>query len=355
MRKGLEILLILLLAPLGIVVIGCGGVTNNVVPPPPPAASGNVVFARSSGVVAAAARASSRGRKTGRTQRALAPRSVAPGSARLYLMDHQGALASEVAIGASGDYESVSFSSGFSKIVFSAYATNGYYQLFTANADGSSLVQLTTDFEDHWEPQFSRDGTLIVYVRGYGALATMSTAGGLETTVDTLGFYVDHPIFASNTKILFEGFDDVTDALFAVNTDGTGLMSFTGDTNPNHYDETISLSSDGMKFLYSTYDTASGMENIYIADFHAEAIETFGDVLTNVTPLTTAGTVANTSFDPMFVADRIVFLSWGDTQPAGAGDYLEVYSMNYDGTGLQRLTQNTNYEWFMVPWYLFWS
>ena len=47
------------------------------------------------------------------------------------------------------------------------------------------------------------------------------------------------------------------------------------------------------------------------------------------------------SADPMFVNQKIVFLSYRD-QAMG----WEIYSMNIDGSAKTRLTNNSNNEWF---------
>ena len=47
------------------------------------------------------------------------------------------------------------------------------------------------------------------------------------------------------------------------------------------------------------------------------------------------------SWDPMFVRDKIVFLSWRNNATGN-----EVYSMNLDGTNQKRLTNNSVNEYF---------
>ena len=70
---------------------------------------------------------------------------------------------------------------------------------------------------------------------------------------------------------------------------------------------------------------------------YAEDIWTVNIDGTNPKQLTTDGM----SWDPMFVKDKIVFVSWRDNASGN-----EVYSMNLDGTNQKRLTNNNVNEYF---------
>ena len=59
----------------------------------------------------------------------------------------------------------VSWSSDGKRIAFMHSDGQGYYQIYTANPDGSDLKQLTKGSEDHFDPRFSPDGQGIVFTR----------------------------------------------------------------------------------------------------------------------------------------------------------------------------------------------
>jgi Tol biopolymer transport system component len=112
-----------------------------------------------------------------------------------------------------------------------------------------------------------------------------------------------------------------------MNADGTNVQQL---TNPDHvyYDEYPSISSDGKTIVFNRYpaDESTG-EDIWTANIDGS----------NAKQLTTDGL----SFDPMFIKDKIVFVSPRDNM-----NTTEVYSMNVDGTNQQRLTNDSVSEYF---------
>jgi len=237
----------------------------------------------------------------------------------------------------SGWFEDVQESSDGLKGVGIAEDDNGWYQVFYADLSDKKnpkVAQLTTTNEDHWSASISPDAKKVVYVKGVmsgdfelGQAFIMSTAGGSETQINT-SFNVSTPTFTPDGKILFEQED--TDAIATMNLDGTGYQQL---TNPDHayFDEYPAISHDGKTIVFSRYPaTESGGEDIWIAKSDG----------TNGKQLTTEGK----SWDPMFVNDKIVFVSWRDTVTSGSPE--EIYSMSLDGTNQKRLTNNTLYECF---------
>jgi len=215
--------------------------------------------------------------------------------------------------------------------IVSAQDSSGNYQLFYVdlkNQKNPVVTQITTVVEDRWSPQISWDGKQVVFVanlNGEGGRAyLMSASGGTETEIPTT-FWVSTPSFTPNGKILFEQEDN--DSIAIMNTDGSG---FTQLTNPDHtyFDEYPGASPDGKTMVFARYPANdSGGEDIWIANIDG----------TNQKQLTTDGT----SWDPMFVNNKIVFLSARDNVGG-----LEVYSMNVDGSNQMRLTNDTVSEYF---------
>lgn len=201
-------------------------------------------------------------------------------------------------------------------------------QILLATKVGTSsynITQLTSDPEDHFTPQLSFDGTQVIFTKhntviGQDQAYVMSTNGGAETVVptpDTMD--VVTPIFTADGKgMIFE--DCTLDSINMVKLDGTG-MTVLDNADGNSQDDQPSLSADGklIAFLHEG--------DVYTMDLNGQ----------NLKQLTTDGMSA----DPMFVNNKIVFVSWRD-QANG----WQIYSMNIDGTAQTRLTNNSNNEWF---------
>ena len=67
-----------------------------------------------------------------------------------------------------GELYGIKYSSDFKKIVYTAFQGNPqqYYQIFTANIDGTSITQLTNSKEKKFNPSFSHDGSKITFLSG---------------------------------------------------------------------------------------------------------------------------------------------------------------------------------------------
>lgn len=182
---------------------------------------------------------------------------------------------------------------GFSgKIVFSAWSdSNDTYQIFSMNADGGNLQQLT-DFDHPWgdsfSPSWSADGQQIVFASGmYGtshnpALWVMDADGGNQRLVQP-GEEAHHsPLLGNYPR----------------------------------------WSPDGEKIVYSIYD---GFQvDIYIYDF-----------TTGQSTQLTSHRADDSSPDWSPDGNRIIFRSKRDYN-----DYNhDLYIINLDGTGLRRITR----------------
>ncbi len=231
----------------------------------------------------------------------------------------------------SGAFQSVRLSYDGKKAVFTAVVTDTnthetYSQIFLVNmSDATNPVQLTSDNESHYEAELSQDGSKIVFwhfVGGVPQLAIISSSGGAETTVPNLsGKSSLAPSFTPDGKqIVFEYCD--TDDVYIINTDGTGLTQLTNKGGVN----TPSVSPDGTKIVF-----VRGPNDISIMGIGGE----MGG--TAATQLTTD----HRSWDPMFVKDKIVFVT--DNDDDGDDD---IWSMNYDGTGAAAITHTAQNDRF---------
>jgi len=214
--------------------------------------------------------------------------------------------------------------------VASALDDNNVYQLLSVDLRDQKkpkVTQITTTAEERWSPQISWDGNRVVFVKYVnnegGRAMLMSSAGGAETEIPST-FNVSTPSFLKDGRILFEQEDN--DSISIMNPDGSGFHQL---TNPGHvyYDEYPSASADSKTIVFARYkaDESTG-EDIWTANIDG----------TNLKQLTTDGR----SWDPMFVNDKIVFLSTRD------GNTSDVYSMSKDGSNAKRLTNDSVSEYF---------
>ena len=337
MKKSFSILLFLLLVVFAITLLNCGNDTNSA-----PGITSQFAFiqpAAGSGPSMTSAErhfrmehpAQFQGMRRQAAGRGLKPwaNTIANGTDSVVLMNNDGSGQLVIANQA-GWFDAVQEGYDGKRGIACAQDENGDYQMLyvdLTDKNNPKVTQITTTVEDRWSPQISWDGKQAVFVAevtGEGGRAMlMSTSGGAETEISTT-FWVSTPSFTPDGKILFEQEDN--DTISIMNTDGTGLKQL---TNPDHvyFDENPGLSPNGKTIVFSRYpaDESAG-EDIWTANIDGS----------NPKQLTTDGL----SFDPMFVKDKIVFLSARD------GNTLEVYSMNTDGTNPKRLTNDSVSEYF---------
>jgi Tol biopolymer transport system component len=203
---------------------------------------------------------------------------------------------------------------GNGKLVFSS-SRGGTLEIYTMNADGSNVTQLTTDGGNM--PAWSPDGTKIAYRSGKlgdSTIYVMNADGSNQTQLSQAHSWDSFPAWSPDGKRL--AFIRGTQ-LFVINADGTGETSLPLSLNGVY--GTPSWSPDGTKIALS--GSAVNFD-IYVANTDG----------TNIKKLTT--TTAN-EFSPAWSADggRIVFQSNRDGN-------TEIYVMNADGSGQTRLTND---------------
>lgn len=255
------------------------------------------------------------------------------GNDSVYLMNNDGTGQTLVS-SQGGWFEAIQLSADGKSAVLNADVTdtNGtYLQIFLAKASGNTytLTQLTSDAENHFQPQLSMDGTKVVFVKDIEsnqAYIMNATAGATEALIPTpAGQDVYSPTFTPDGKsIVYE--DCYIDSINIVNLDGTGA-AILHNADGSLEDDTPAVSPDGKLVTFAVYN--SGMEDIYVMDITGQ----------NVKQLTTDGL----NDDPMFVNNKIVFIS--DRDDVGTS---EIYSMDANGTNVKRLTTNTTSEWFQT-------
>lgn len=242
--------------------------------------------------------------------------------------------------------------------------TSGEWDIWVAPADGSSNpTQVTNDTNGNRMPQLSPDNTTVVF-NSYRIIDEAGDYGWMVITRKTDGTgeqVLPMPPGAGQTwaptyspdgsKIAVEAWgydasDNYFDGIWVMNSaDGSNPVML---TNPSAsetcdcYDEHPAYTSDGSKIVFSRYSYDTTTEDIYIMNSDG----------TGVTQLTNDGVA---DFDPMVIkvaGTSLILFSSNITDPTDTtGASFELYSMNMDGTGVSRLTNNTEYDAFCGDWY----
>jgi TolB protein len=257
---------------------------------------------------------------------------IDPGTDSVVIMNNDGS-GEVVAVNQGGWFYSIQVGIYGNKVSLTAdITTNGTTneQVLMASGSGNdytnyTVTQLTSDAEDHYQAQLSADGKKMVFIKYNSTAGTdqayvVSTSGGAETAIPTPdNVEVVSPTFTPDGKsIVFE--DCNLDSIDIVNLDGTDFKVL-HNADGTVQDDTPGVSPDGKLITFlSEFD-------VYTMDMNGGSVK----------QLTTDGL----SDDPMFVNNKIVFLSYRDNMGSS-----EIYSMSTDGSNQKRLTNNSFWEWF---------
>lgn len=352
MRKALLVFLLLTsLLLLAFAVTGCDSTATN--PPTNQFAflrysGGNFAAqfaARGEGTKAARAAAWAARHSSARRAVAATATEILPGPIDVYTTSTTSTPGAETKVtDVPSSIESAFLSRDGRKGVFTGLVTGSdshdYLQVFVVNmSNPTNAVQVTSDLEDHYDAQFSPDGNTIVFSYYDGNsewddyLGTVPAAGGSETkSFEALaGMDVLNPTYTPDgQKIVFE--DCNSDNLYIVNATGTGLTQLT-DTG---YDRIPSVSPDGTKIVFERETNGS---EIYIMGIDGEMGGTAATPLTG--PSVNPPTMGAVSFEPMFIGDKIVFVTDLDDD-----NDIDIYAMNADGSGKVAITDTAEDDFF---------
>ncbi len=246
---------------------------------------------------------------------------------------------------------------------------SGQWDIWVADSTlTTNPVQVTNDVYDDALPQFSHDGTKVVYASfrpipgdPYGdyqwQIVVRNTSGtGTELVLPIpMGIYYQMaPTFSPDgTKIAMMAVGNFEGAPFGgillTSADGRNPLALTNPlfSEACYYcaDGLPSFTADGSKIVFSrdNWTQSPEVEDIYVMSADG----------TNVTKLTDS---VGLNSDPLTVTtdsmgERILFNSNRGNLNFATGDGFCLYSMKMDGTGLTRLTNNTLFDGFSTWWY----
>jgi Tol biopolymer transport system component len=248
------------------------------------------------------------------------------GFSEIYTMNMSGGAQTRLTDNDAND-DNPQFSPDGTKIVFESKRDDpADREIYVMNANGTNQTRLTTSLHDNdAAPSWSPDGTQIVFQSdstGSDQIWIMDADGTGQTRISPGGYWDREPSFSPDgTKIVYSSNQWVDRDICTMNVDGTGRMVLTDDGDSGEDDYCPSYSPDGTKIVFASFRDGLTAE-IYIMNANG----------TSQTRLTN-NSVAD--WEPSFGQDgKIYFTSHRDGQD-------EIYVMNADGSGQTRLTVAT--------------
>ncbi|MBP6004870.1 MAG: carboxypeptidase regulatory-like domain-containing protein [Pyrinomonadaceae bacterium] len=122
-----------------------------------------------------------------------------------------------------------------------------------ANADGSGETTVPLPPQSVADPEFSPAGERIAYVTAATPqLRFVNTDGSGQTTIATGSLtFLSSPAWINSGRLVFSAFDGSDEEIYAVNTDGSGLVQLTN--NNSIIDMYPSVSPDGTEIAFLSY------------------------------------------------------------------------------------------------------
>lgn len=223
-----------------------------------------------------------------------------------------------------------------SQITFMS-ARDGDNEIFVMNIGGTNIQKLTDNESDDERPRWSPDGTQIGFFSDRGGgydLYVMNADGSDQKKITDLNFpdYSGSPRLSwssDGSMIAFSCTMDGDSEIFLMNSDGS---NFTQLTDNDNFDGQPDISPDMSQILFES--DRYGDWEIFIMDI------TGG----NIRQLTSSSGLSGApDFSPK--GTKIIFLSDRDyTQGEFILENIEVYMMNVDGSGVERLTDNQYFD-----------
>jgi TolB protein len=249
------------------------------------------------------------------------------GDSEIFVMNPDGSGVTRLTFNSQDDI-TPAWSADGSKIVF-ARDDGDDLEIWSMNADGSNQQQLTNNDDDEEWPAWSLDGSKIVYQKftvppDNWDIWVMNADGSGQTNLYDSGHDDEMPVWSPRgAKIALTQYDSTSnsDQIWVINTDGTNPMQITSPPD-NTNDRAPDWSPDGSKIVFQRPGQSSN--EIWVVDADGG----------NPTRITSG----ETHFVPAWSPDgsQIVFVHDSFEEQV----YLEIYTMNTDGSNQTPLTSN---------------
>ena len=197
------------------------------------------------------------------------------------------------------------------------------------NADGSGRIRLTDDQTGDADPAWSPDGNQVIFSScreaGCGIYAVNTDGSGLTRITDD-ELRREHPTWSPDgAKIAFSSWSDGNTGIFVMNTDGSNLNRITNGPDLEAYEP--AWSPDGNRIAFAAFRTTdSGLfrSGIYVTN-----------------PDGTEQTLVYETYEPVRSPDWSLdskTIAFASEIRRDSSNATEIYIVNVDGSGLERLT-----------------
>ena len=214
---------------------------------------------------------------------------------------------------------------------------DGNSEIYTMNIDGSDIKKLTESEEPLDQPSWSSDGEKIAFIKDLGTsteIWLMNSDGTNQVRITKNPFRDERPIFSSDaSKLLFMSNKDGKYKIYVMNSDGTNVNEVnTNRQDTSNHEIFPTWTSDNLQIAYSENNLKNREAQIFIYDFDKNTLKELTEK---------NGRSENPCFSPD--NSQIVF------QSERNGNF-DIYTMNSDGTNVQRLTDASAWDGWAV-WY----
>jgi TolB protein len=216
-------------------------------------------------------------------------------------------------------------------VLFVHYTSDFYYELYSANVNGTNLTLIDKAKRYCGSPDWSCDDAKIVYTRNRDDstddkdLILYEVSSGNKKTLTTSGNSTSGKFSLNNQIVYCHQLEDASSDIYLMNIDGSNNRRIIAKASCPVW------SPDGKRIAYQS-PINNGSSQIFIAKSDGtDQRQLTSTYSSRIWP----GWPPDGNYDPQWTPDgkRIVYVSWEDEDP-------EIYIMNSDGTSQKKLTSN---------------